>query len=251
MIEIKNLNYQIEQTPILQEINLSLPDHALIALIGPNGAGKSTLLSLIARLIPLQTGEIFIDGKNLRTTATREMAKHLAIFQQHTQLMSRLRVNELLLMARFPYHRGFPKAQDKAICNAMIARFHLENIAHRFLDTLSGGQRQRALAAMVFAQDTPNILLDEPLNNLDMRHARDLMNILRDAVDKHQKRVLLVLHDVNYAAKYADYIVALKDGRIHWHGATKDILNSENLSKLYQIPVYTTDHEQQRFCIYY
>lgn len=251
MIRIKDLHYDINGNRILQSINLDLPDHQLIALIGPNGAGKSTLLNLIARLLPLQHGSINIDGKDLASTDTRELAKHLAIFQQNTQLMSRLRIEELLLMARFPYHRGWPKANDYAICEKMLDTFALTDIRHRFLDRLSGGQRQRALCAMVFAQDTPTILLDEPLNNLDMRHARDLMQTLRRAVDEHSKRIILVLHDINYAAKYADYIVAMADGAIRYHGASADVLTSAHISELYQIPVHTVAHGEQTFCNYY
>lgn len=251
MITIKNVQYHINGNRILQPINLELPDCQLIALIGPNGAGKSTLLNLIARLLPLQQGSIDIDGKNLATTDTRELAKHLVIFQQHTQLMSRLRIDELLLMARFPYHRGWPRAQDHDICEKMLEAFSLTEIRHHFLDRLSGGQRQRALCAMVFAQDTPTILLDEPLNNLDMRHARDLMQTLRRAVDEHGKRIILVLHDINYAAKYADHIVAMADGAIRHNGATTDILTAENISDLYQIPVHIVSHEEQTLCNYY
>ena len=251
MIEIRNVDYHIDKKTILQPISLDLPERQLIALIGPNGAGKSTLLSLIARLNTLQNGDIIIDGKNIRHTDTRELAKHIAIFQQHTQIMSRLRVRELLIMARFPYHRGWPKAQDRDICARILQEFSLENIADRFLDTLSGGQRQRTLAAMVFAQDTPTILLDEPLNNLDMRHARELMLILRRAVDEQGKRVVLVLHDVNYAARYADYVVAMAEGQIRHHGSTAEVLTAEQLSALYQIPVDTLEHQAQRLCLYY
>lgn len=251
MIEIQNVQYHIDGKSILEPINLNLPDKQLIALIGPNGAGKSTLLSLIARLNSLQTGDIIIDGKNIRHTNSRELAKHIAIFQQHSQLMSRLRVRELLMMARFPYHRGWPKAADHERIAALIEQFHLTDIAERFLDSLSGGQRQRSLAAMVFAQDTPTILLDEPLNNLDMRHARDLMQILRQAVDEQGKRIVLVLHDVNYAARYADYIVAMANGQIFAHGSSSEILNAQTLSTLYQIPVDTLEHQAQRLCLYY
>lgn len=251
MITITDLEYRIDGNAILNPIHLTLPDRKLIALIGPNGAGKSTLLNLIARLIPLQKGRIVIDGKDIATTDTRELAKHIAIFQQSTQMMSRLRIDELLLMARFPYHRGWPKTYDHDICEKMLNTFQLTDIRHRFLDRLSGGQRQRALCAMVFAQDTPTILLDEPLNNLDMRHARELMQTLRRAVDEQNKRIILVLHDINYAAKYADYIVAMADGEICYHGEKDNVLTAEKISHLYQIPVSTIETTTQTFCNYY
>ena len=251
MIEIKNLTYKIREKIILSNINLSLPDEKLIALIGPNGAGKSTLLSLMARLIPLQEGKIIIDNKDLLTTTRNVLAKTIAIFQQQSDIKSRLKVKELVMMARFPYHKGRQQEKDKKIVAEMLEIFSLTEIAERFLDNLSGGQRQRALAAMVFAQDTPTILLDEPLNNLDMRHAKDLMEILRRGVELNKKRIVLVLHDVNYAAKYADFVVAMKNGEINFSGNCQEVLSEQNLQKLYQIPVSIIEHQNQKFCFYY
>lgn len=251
MIDIDHLSCSIDGTPILTDINLQLPRAQLTALIGPNGAGKSTLLAHLARLTPIQEGRITISGLDIAKTDTRELAKYIAIFQQNTTLMSRLTIDELLTIARFPYHRGWPKAADRAICEEMLDAFNLTDIRGRFLDSLSGGQRQRALCAMVFAQDTPVILLDEPLNNLDMRHARDLMQTLRRAVDQHSKTVVLVLHDINYTAKYADYTAALADGKIQFSGATADVLNADNISALYQIPIETLTHRGQTLCSYY
>lgn len=251
MIEIKNLTYKIREKIILSNINLSLPDEKLIALIGPNGAGKSTLLSLMARLIPLQEGKIIIDNKDLLTTTRNVLAKTIAIFQQQSDIKSRLKVKELVMMARFPYHKGRPQEKDKKIVAEMLELFSLTEISERFLDNLSGGQRQRALAAMVFAQDTPTILLDEPLNNLDMRHAKDLMEILRRGVELNKKRIVLVLHDVNYAAKYADFVVAMKNGEINFSGNCQEVLSEQNLQELYQIPVSVIKHQGQNFCFYY
>ena len=251
MIEIKNLTYKIREKIILSNINLSLPDEKLIALIGPNGAGKSTLLSLMARLIPLQEGKIIIDNKDLLTTTRNVLAKTIAIFQQQSDIKSRLKVKELVMMARFPYHKGRPQEKDKKIVAEMLELFSLTEISERFLDNLSGGQRQRALAAMVFAQDTPTILLDEPLNNLDMRHAKDLMEILRRGVELNKKRIILVLHDVNYAAKYADFVVAMKNGEINFSGNCQEVLSEQNLQKLYQIPVSVIKYQGQNFCFYY
>ncbi|SUO93177.1 ABC transporter ATP-binding protein [Suttonella ornithocola] len=251
MIEIENLSYQINQHTILKPTTLSLPSRQLIALIGPNGAGKSTLLNHIARLIPIQSGRILIDGKDINTTPSRELAKQLTLFQQHTQLLSRLRIEELLLIARYPYHQGRPNQHDRHICEKNLQTFALTDIRKRFLDTLSGGQRQRALCAMAFAQDTPTILLDEPLNNLDMRYARELMQILRTAVDQHQKSILLVLHDINYAARYADYIVAMANGEIRHHGKTQDILTASNISALYQTPVTLIEGQSHPMCNFY
>ena len=226
MITITDLDYRIGNKPILHNINLELAPGGIIALIGPNGAGKSTLLSLIARLNPLQSGSIRVDTLDIATSDSRAIARKLAILQQQTRFMSRLTIEELLTFARFPYHRGRPRA-------------------------LSGGQRQRALVAMTFAQDTDYILLDEPLNNLDMHYARNLMANLRQAVDDYGKTILVVLHDINYAAHYADHVVAMQHGRIRHSGATNTVLTGENISALYDMDVEMLSHDGRRVCLYF
>ena len=239
MITITDLDYRIGNKPILHNINLELAPGGIIALIGPNGAGKSTLLSLIARLNPLQSGSIRVDTLDIATSDSRAIARKLAILQQQTRFMSRLTIEELLTFARFPYHRGRPRAHDRDI------------LRHTYIDALSGGQRQRALVAMTFAQDTDYILLDEPLNNLDMHYARNLMANLRQAVDDYGKTILVVLHDINYAAHYADHVVAMQHGRIRHSGTTNEVLSGANISALYDMDVEMLSHDGRRVCLYF
>lgn len=233
MIRIENVFFKHRTTPILHDTNLTIPKGGVVALIGPNGAGKSSLLSLVARLQPLQAGQIEIDGLPVGTTPGRALAKVVAILRQDTVIASRLRVRELVGFGRFPHGRGRLTEADNAIIEAAIAQFDLTDLAERFIETLSGGQRQRALVAMAFAQGTDYLLLDEPLNNLDMYYARALMRSLRTVADRNGKTVVIVLHDINQASAHADRIVAMKAGRIVADGAPADILTPETLEAVF------------------
>lgn len=251
MITIENLSYRFEKNEILHDINVTLPKGDIIALIGPNGAGKSTLLSVMARILPLQTGRVCIDSLDIAHTSSRELAKKVSILQQSIHFLSRLSLQDLLLFARFPYHQGRAQAQDYAKVEEIIEYFQLGAYRHTFIDELSGGQRQRALVAMVFAQDTEVILLDEPLNNLDMYHAKQLMQLLRQSVRDFSKTIVIVLHDINYALHYADTVVAMKEGRILFSGKKESVLSQENISDLYGLAVKLSEVDGQPICLYF
>lgn len=237
MIEISGVSLTLGGSGILNDVNLTVAKGGVTALIGPNGAGKSSLLSLIARLQPLQSGRITVDGLAVDTTPSRELAKVMAILRQDPGVASRLRVAELVGFGRFPHHRGRLTAQDREIVAASLEQFDLGDLSQRFIDTLSGGQRQRALVAMTFCQGTDYILLDEPLNNLDMFHARNLMRTLRRIADEHGKTVLIVLHDINHAAAHADRIVAMKDGVVVASGDTEAIIKPDVLESIFGFPM--------------
>lgn len=233
MIEIAGVSLALGGSRILDNVSLTVPKGGVTALVGPNGAGKSSLLSLIARLRPLQSGRITVDGLPVDTTPSRQLARIMAILRQDPGVASRLRVAELVGFGRFPHNRGRLTAKDREIIAASLEQFDLSDLALRFIDTLSGGQRQRALVAMTFCQGTDYILLDEPLNNLDMFHARNLMRTLRRIADEHGKTVLIVLHDINHAASYADRIVAMKDGAVIASGQTCDIIRPDILESIF------------------
>lgn len=243
MIQLRGVSHKIGPAPILTDVTADLPRGKLTALIGPNGAGKSTLLRLIGRLEPLQQGQITLDGHDIRTTPTDELARRMAVLGQQTLIASRLRLADLVAFGRWPHHQGRPRPQDRAIVADALASFGLMPLAGRFLDEVSGGQAQRAFLAMTFAQDTDWLLLDEPLNNLDMSHARALMAHLSELVRASGKSVVVVLHEVNYAAAWADHIVALKDGRIAAAGPPAEVLTGAGLSALYDTPVNVAVHD--------
>ncbi|MEM9639375.1 MAG: ATP-binding cassette domain-containing protein, partial [Pseudomonadota bacterium] len=179
MIDIDGVSYRIGGQQILRDVSLRIAPGGVVALIGPNGAGKSTLLSLIARLQALQSGRISVNGLPVGQVADDALARVLAILPQDLTVTSRLTVRDLVGFGRYPYHKGRPTAQDDALVADALRSFDLEDIAGRVLETLSGGQRQRAFVAMAYAQDTAYLLLDEPLNNLDIAASRALMTRLQ------------------------------------------------------------------------
>lgn len=233
MIEVKHLHHRIAELEVLSDITLSLPKGGVTALIGPNGAGKSTLLSLIARLMPVQTGQITVDTLALGQTRSDLLAQKLAVLPQSSDIAPRLSVAQLVRFGRYPHSKGRLTAHCRAKVAEAIDRFDLSALQDRMIDTLSGGQRQRALIAMAYAQDTDYLLLDEPLNNLDMTAARQLMGLLRDMVRNQGKTVLIVLHDINYAASYADRVIAMKQGRVRADGAPIDVITEESLAHIF------------------
>jgi len=243
MIALSNISYQIGQHQILHDIEVILPEAQVIALIGPNGAGKSTLFSLMSRLQPLQSGSVRFGDFDITRCDAKTLAKTVAMLSQENHVQGRLRVHELLMFGRYPYHQGKPTSADVQKVHEMIERFELEPLAHRFLSSLSGGQRQRVLIAMIVCQDTPYVLLDEPLNNLDMYHTGKLMRRLRELSQNQQKTVVIVLHDINQAAQFADTVVAMKEGRIMAMGAPVDVITQATIKMLYNVEVTVLQHE--------
>lgn len=233
MIVIENVSLSHRDTPILSDIDLALPRGGITALVGPNGAGKSSLFSLIARLQPLQKGRITVDDMPVDTTSSRTLAQRLAILRQDGAVSSRLTVREIVGFGRFPHHQGRPAPEDLALVDAALRQFDLQSLADRFIDTLSGGQRQRAMVAMTFCQGTDYLLLDEPLNNLDMFHARQLMRSLRAIADERRRTAIIVLHDINHAASYADRIIAMRNGRVIADGTPQAVLTKNNLEAIF------------------
>ncbi len=241
MIHIEKLSYAISGKEILTDVNITIPTNQLTAIIGPNGAGKSTLLNIMARLLPLQSGEVRYDDISIGKTSDAELAKVLAILSQQSLINSRITVAELLMFGRYPHHHGRPTATDKEVVNQRLAQFDLLEMQNRYIDSLSGGQRQRALIAMTFCQSTPYILLDEPLNNLDLYHAHQLMTLIRNTTE--EQTVVIVLHDINHAIAFADNIIAMKDGTVAYHGTPREIITRENIKVLFNVDVDIIEHQ--------
>jgi iron complex transport system ATP-binding protein len=233
MINITGVAHAYGKTPILQDISLALPRGGVTALVGANGAGKSTLLSLIARLMPLQQGQIEVDGLIIGQVPSDVLARKLAILPQAAEVAPRLTVRELVGFGRYPHHKGRPGPEDHTKVVEALEAFDLMALADRPLDALSGGQRQRAHVAMTFAQDTDYVLLDEPLNNLDIAASRSLMQRLRQLAHEHDRTVVTVLHDINYACAYADHMVTLRAGQLGPMGAPRDIVSRDLLREVF------------------
>lgn len=251
MIEVSELSKHYGGSVVVDGVSLRIPTGGVTAIIGPNGAGKSTLLSMISRLLPMDAGAVLIDGLDVSRASSKVLARRLAILRQDNHLPLRLTVRDLVAFGRFP-HKGVSTAEEDERQISMALRYmDMETLAHRFLDELSGGQRQRAFVAMVLCQDTDYVLLDEPLNGLDMQHAVAMMRTLRHAADTLGKTVVLVLHDINFASCYADAIIAMRRGRLAHHGSPAELVRSDLLSELYETPISVHDIGGQRICVYY
>lgn len=251
MIEIRNVSHTIGGQTILNNVSLDIPQGGITALIGPNGAGKSTLLSFMARLQPLKNGSIRYHGQDIRSTPTAELAHVLSILTQENNIISRISVRDLLMFGRYPYHQGRPSENDKTIVENALAEFQLQAFAHRYLTELSGGQRQRAMIAMVFCQNTEYVLLDEPLNNLDMYYARSLMQLLQKLTREHRRTTVVVLHDINQAAAYADFVVAMKNGGVLLQGHPNEVFTPENMNRLFDMDVQILEHEGRKLIVHH
>jgi len=251
MIDARDVVKRHGSTTVLNGVSLQLPTRQFTAIIGPNGAGKSTLLSLVSRLMPMSSGAVSVDGLDVATTASDALSRVLAILRPDNQSALRLTVRDLVGFGRFPHSKGRLTPEDLRHVEDALDYLQLQPLAERFLDELSGGQRQRAYIAMVLCQDTPYMLLDEPLNNLDMAHAVAMMKLLRRAVDERGKTVVVVLHDINFAASYADHIIAMKGGALYCEGPPEVVVRDEVLSDLYEIPVQVHEVGGRRFCDYF
>lgn len=251
MIDLAGVNKAYQGKSVVDNINLTIQEQQLTAFIGPNGAGKSTLLSLVSRLVPKDTGEIYLDHNEVRTWKSNELAKKLAILRQSNELNLQITVRELVEFGRFPYTKGRLTQEDQQLVEEALEHLGLTKLADQFVHTLSGGQLQRAYIAMVLAQDTDYILLDEPLNNLDMNFAVQIMQILKKLVTELGKTVVIVLHDINFAASYADEIVAMKEGQLFTQGKTNEIIQKAVLDELYEMDIRICEIEGRRFCLYF
>ena len=205
-MHIDRLTKKYDEKTVVDSVSFDIPKGKVLSLIGPNGAGKSTVLNILTRLIARDSGLVDFEGKDISKWKSRELSKRLAILTQTNNITMKLTVRELVAFGRFPYNAGRNTEEDVAIIEKAISYMELEEFADSFVDELSGGQRQRAYIAMVIAQDTEYVFLDEPTNNLDIYHATRLMQIVRRLCDELGKTVVMVLHEINYPPFYSSYI---------------------------------------------
>ncbi|MDQ0050009.1 ABC transporter ATP-binding protein [Paenibacillus polymyxa] len=251
MVEVKNVSKRYGNKNVVDQVSVTVPKGTITSFIGPNGAGKSTLLSMISRLTDSDEGEILIDGQAVSLTKSEELARKISILKQTNDVNIRLTVKELVSFGRFPYSKGRLNSEDRKMVEQSMAYMGLEDMKDKHIDLLSGGQRQRAFIAMILAQDTEYILLDEPLNNLDMKHSVQIMKTLRGLVDDLGKTILVVLHDINFASCYSDYIVGMKDGRLLKQGTADEMIDSQVLKDLYDMDIPIQQIDDHKICVYF
>ncbi|TVO35641.1 iron chelate ABC transporter ATP-binding protein VctC [Vibrio algivorus] len=251
MIELKQLTKRFGEHPVVQNADAEFAKGKVTAIIGPNGAGKSTLLSMAGRLLKRDEGEVWIDGKELVEWDTKALAKRLSVLRQANSFSLRFTVRELISFGRFPYCQGNLKDIDHQAIDKAIDYLDLTLIQDKYLDELSGGQRQLAFIAMVIAQDTDYIFLDEPLNNLDIKHSLQIMATIRRLAHELNKAVVIVIHDINFASCYSDTIIALKKGEIVAKGSVNQVIDASVLSEIYETPFNVIEVDGNRMCLYF
>lgn len=251
MISMKSLTKVFGQTKVVDSASAEFEKGKVTSIIGPNGAGKSTLLSMASRLVNADGGEVLIDCKELSQWDTKELAKRLAVLRQANNITMRFTVREMVAFGRFPYSQGKLTEQDQQVIDKSIDYLDLTDIQHKYLDELSGGQRQLAFIAMVMAQDTDYVFLDEPLNNLDIKHSLQIMRNVGRLAHEMDKAVVVVIHDINFAACYSDTIIALKKGKVVAHGSVEEVIQADVLEAIYETPFNIIERDGKRMCTYY
>ena len=250
-IEIRNITKSYGSKKVVDNVSVTIPTGKITSFIGPNGAGKSTVLSIMSRLLNADSGEIYLNGELLNRKKSSDIAKQLAILKQTNNINLRLTIEDLVSFGRFPYTKGNLTQTDRTFIDNAIAYMDLDDIRHQYIDNLSGGQRQRAYIAMTLAQDTDYILLDEPLNNLDMKHSVQIMQVLRKLATELNKTVVIVIHDINFASCYSDYIVAMKNGKLVHQGEVNHIMQSPVLQDIYDMSIPIQDIDDHKIAVYF
>ena len=250
-IEIRNITKSYGSKKVVDNVSVTIPTGKITSFIGPNGAGKSTVLSIMSRLLNADSGEIYLNGELLNRKKSSDIAKQLAILKQTNNINLRLTTEDLVAFGRFPYSKGNLTQTDRTFIDNAIAYMNLDDIRHQYIDNLSGGQRQRAYIAMTLAQDTDYILLDEPLNNLDMKHSVQIMQVLRKLATELNKTVVIVIHDINFASCYSDYIVAMKNGKLVHQGEINHIMQSTVLQDIYDMSIPIQDIDDHKIAVYF
>lgn len=222
---------------IVKDLSIKIPDRKITTIIGANGCGKSTLLKAITRIHTYQSGAIVLDGENIAKENTKVLARKMAILPQAPESASGLTVGELVSYGRFPYQKGFGRLTDRdyEVIDWALEVTGTKDFKFHPVDALSGGQRQRVWIAMALAQETEMIFLDEPTTYLDMAHQLEVLELLQKLNVEQERTIVMVLHDLNQAARFADYMIALKDGEIVKAGNCEEVMTRDVFQKVFQI----------------
>ncbi|HFI0252176.1 TPA: ABC transporter ATP-binding protein [Streptococcus suis] len=236
-ISAKDLAVSYGQKTILSDLSIDFPTGKITSIIGANGCGKSTLLKSLSRILPADRGAVYLDGKDMQQIPTKEIAQQLALLPQVQESLDGIRVYDLVSYGRFPHQNAFGRLTnlDREKIDWALEVTQTMEFAQASVQSLSGGQRQRVWIAMALAQDTDIILLDEPTTYLDMHHQLEVLELLQRLNSENGKTIVMVLHDLNHAARFSDYIIAMKDGHILQEGSPEEVITVEHLRQLFAI----------------
>lgn len=236
-LQIEDIRVGYDDKVIVHDLSIKIPDGQITTIIGANGCGKSTLLKAITRIIPHQSGTVILDGENIQKMNTKKLAQELAILPQSPESASGLLVEELVSYGRFPYQKGFGtlSTKDREMIDWALQATNTAEFRQRPVDSLSGGQRQRVWIAMALAQETDIIFLDEPTTYLDMAHQLEILELLQQLNEKEGRTIVMVLHDLNQAARFSDYIIALSEGHLIKAGTPTEVVSNEVLKEVFHI----------------
>ena len=236
-ISTKNLNISYGNLDIVKDLNLDIPKGKITTIIGSNGCGKSTILKTIARIIQAKSGDIFVNNINIKEQSPKDLAKVMAVLPQSPQAPSGLTVEELIAYGRFPHQKGFGKMrkEDEDIVTWALKSTGIEDFRERPMEALSGGQRQRAWIAMALAQQTEILILDEPTTYLDLAHQLEILKLLEELNRKQGTTIIMVIHELNNAARFADHMIGVKKGKVVCQGTAHEVMTKENLKELFNI----------------
>ncbi len=244
LFELSDVGFSVSGKTILHPLSLTLQPGKVYGLIGQNGSGKSTLLKILARQIEPACGEVRFSGKSLKDWSDRHYARNVAYMPQFTPAADGMTVRELVSLGRFPWHGTLGRftSEDAAMVEAAIIQAGLEDFAERSVDTMSGGERQRAWLALMLAQNARCLLLDEPTSALDVAHETEVLALVKELSLRRGIAVVVILHDINLAARYCDDIIALRNGRMVEHGLPRDVVQPDILAGIYGVSMGVFTH---------
>lgn len=234
-LSTRGLSLSYNSKIIINCLDLSIPVAKITVLVGANGCGKSTLLRGLARLLKPRAGQVYLDGQSLGQLSSKKLAQHLGILTQNPTVPEGLTVKELVAFGRYPYQKWLQQwsKEDEIMVEEALTITGMINLANRSLDTLSGGQRQRAWIAMTLAQNTEILLLDEPTTFLDLAHQVEILDLLYELNQTQERTIVMVLHDLNQACRYADYLIAVQNGRVFAQGEPQVVMTKEMVKEVF------------------
>ena len=250
ILDVQQIIVSYSKQVILHDASIQFTPNKMTALIGPNGCGKSTLLKAIMNFMPLQAGQITFDNRDIRTINRKELAKHIAYLPQESACPDYMTLGELVELSSYTHSGLFrgPSANDRKRFHEVLDIVGLSNKAHLPVNSLSGGQRQRAWIALVLAQNTDMILMDEPVNHLDVKYQYKILQLVRDLSRHYGKTIIIVLHDINLTTSFADRVAMMREGHIIAHGDMATVINENNLQKVFDIPSELFYHKGKLIC---